>query len=284
MNAKNSQHSTATDLAMLCPACAYDLRGLPAGTCPECGHAFDPAELSRSQIPWSYRKVIGLFRAYWRTVWLVMFRDRQFRHEISRPVSYRDARWFQTLTVILTVVSLIAVVVAIHLADEIEAVTLLLDKVWTIPIAVGLLALFVTAITGVHTYWFHPRRLPIVHQNRSVALSYYCCAPLAWTPILAALTIAITADVAMQSPRQTDPPWVAMILSVPLFLGTLGVVVSLWFLPVRMVHFFATRGLAAQATLAVVLPVLWALLGAIILVGIPATIGWLWIVYASLQL
>ena len=34
---------------LACPLCSYDLRGLSAGRCPECGHAFNPVELRRAQ-------------------------------------------------------------------------------------------------------------------------------------------------------------------------------------------------------------------------------------------
>ena len=39
--------SPDVDTALPCPLCGYDLRGLPAGRCPECGHAFEPKELRR---------------------------------------------------------------------------------------------------------------------------------------------------------------------------------------------------------------------------------------------
>ena len=35
--------------APTCLACGYDLRGLPAGACPECGLAFDPADQAREE-------------------------------------------------------------------------------------------------------------------------------------------------------------------------------------------------------------------------------------------
>jgi len=37
------------DLALLCPSCGYDLRYLPQPRCPECGLAFDEAQLRRAR-------------------------------------------------------------------------------------------------------------------------------------------------------------------------------------------------------------------------------------------
>ena len=31
-------------------------------------------------------------------------------------------------------------------------------------------------VTGVASYWFHPKSIPVVRQNRTIALSYYGCA------------------------------------------------------------------------------------------------------------
>lgn len=41
--------ASALDEALPCPLCGYDLRGLPAGRCPECGHGFDPARLREAR-------------------------------------------------------------------------------------------------------------------------------------------------------------------------------------------------------------------------------------------
>jgi hypothetical protein len=50
----------------------------------------------------------------------------------------------------------------------------------TLPLALGIWLFFVT---GIGSYWFHPKSLSIVRQNRAVALSYYACGPLAYLPV-----------------------------------------------------------------------------------------------------
>jgi len=52
--------------------------------------------------------------------------------------------------------------------------------------------LFLLAITGVPSYFFHPAHLPIERQNRAVALSYYTSAPLVLVPC-AYVLIAVAA-------------------------------------------------------------------------------------------
>jgi hypothetical protein len=51
--------------------------------------------------------------------------------------------------------------------------------------------LFLKAVTGVASYFFHPRGLAVSRQNRAIALSYYACAPLAWTPVSIVILIAM---------------------------------------------------------------------------------------------
>ncbi len=79
---------------LFCQDCGYNLRGLTGARCPECGHSLETIRALESQIPWVYRKEQGWFRAYWRTVWLVMFRQRRFCEEMARPVSFDDAQRF----------------------------------------------------------------------------------------------------------------------------------------------------------------------------------------------
>ncbi|MEK7756598.1 MAG: hypothetical protein AAB385_05250, partial [Planctomycetota bacterium] len=86
---------------LFCQACGYNLRGLTGNRCPECGGSLDGVRSLVPQIPWMYRKEIGWFRAYWRTVWFVMVRQARFCDEMARPVSFRDSQLFRWMTVLL---------------------------------------------------------------------------------------------------------------------------------------------------------------------------------------
>ena len=107
--ASDSADATAADggaapgeLLLLCAACGYDLRGIEASErCPECGQAIDRGAAGVSRIPWVRRKQIGTWRAYWRTVAMVMLRPARVASEIARPVAFADARRFARRTAII---------------------------------------------------------------------------------------------------------------------------------------------------------------------------------------
>ena len=157
-----------------CPECGYNLRGLTSDRCPECG--FDVADLvaGGSAIPWHFRRKVGIFRAYQQTVWLALANTRRLAREICRPVSYADAqkfRWFSVATLAVPVVAA-------------AIVTQTMMGFWMIGPTFGTGGLFLiwcsvwftlglAAMTGVPSYFFHPRYLDIQRQNRAIALSYY---------------------------------------------------------------------------------------------------------------
>src|SRR5205823_2812668 len=69
-----------------------------------------------------------------------------------------------------------------HPAAEEVSTAFGLQPAWNLwPLVLNLigLLLFFILLTGVGSYFFHPRRLAVLRQNRAVALSYYACAPLA---------------------------------------------------------------------------------------------------------
>lgn len=53
-------------MAVYCKQCRYNLKGLPAGECPECGRAFDPAD---SATFWDGKLPI----ARWFWTWAIIF-------------------------------------------------------------------------------------------------------------------------------------------------------------------------------------------------------------------
>src|SRR5215211_4494843 len=84
-------------LESFCPECGYSLRGIASDRCPECGHAIDPLS-TPSPIPWLHRRAIGIWRAYWRTVWLVTFNPRLVANDVQRPVNFKEAQKFRRMT------------------------------------------------------------------------------------------------------------------------------------------------------------------------------------------
>ena len=66
------------------------------------------------------------------------------------------------------------------------------------------LALFLLSATAIASYFFHPKSLSVIRQNRAVALSYYSAAPLAYLPLT--LAAAIAAIIVVDSIRENSNP------------------------------------------------------------------------------
>lgn len=96
-----------------CPACGYNVRGLEACRCPECGGTFDPAEISLSQIPWTHRhrierRQVGRVRAFFRTVRFVTVHARQMAIGGAEELSRAEARRFRLVCEVLLAVPICA--------------------------------------------------------------------------------------------------------------------------------------------------------------------------------
>ncbi len=202
--------SSSTPLDDLhCPDCGYALRGIEqSDRCPECGLVIDRTEAGVSRIPWSHRRRLGRVRAYWATVWLATFHPKRLAEELNRPVRFADSQSFRAVTVLLAAAGPIALAVFAMLRGEwLDGGNFLgpalygsagqpgvanLIVPWfagarlypVIPLCV---LFFFVLMTGAGSYWFAPRSLSIVRQNRAIALSYYASAPLAFFPVLVTL-------------------------------------------------------------------------------------------------
>ena len=90
-----------------CLRCGYDLRGLPAARCPECGLPFDPNAPLPAKVAWLRRHRIGFVPAYVLTVIDVLFRPVRFGEEVWHigEIADSEAQAFWTLTVVIATAS-----------------------------------------------------------------------------------------------------------------------------------------------------------------------------------
>jgi hypothetical protein len=282
------------DDAIYCPSCGYDLRGIDHSLqCPECGLSLDRARLNASAIPWTHREDIGRVRAYVRTVAMIIRRPTHAAGDVSRPVSLDDARRFRRATALIAMIGPTALIVwgvgfllrdwdSRYAADSPTGTAL----GWLLELALGpvvfiALYAFFLAAGGVASYFFHPRWLPVDRQNRAIALSYYACAPMALTPLtMASIALGwflIGNDVV--TPGDIVPYVIVLAAcSIVPFVQAFALLTC----PMRMLQGTTHCGAGRAVALAVGLPILWALLAAVIAVGIPAAYLYVSLIVMSL--
>ena len=166
---------------LFCPECHYNLRGIASERCPECGNIVDWANLATSLIPWVHRRRIGRVRAYLKTLWMVIARPGQLGAEAGRAVSYRDARMFRVVTVLLACLPILA------MADQWfwskvgpwDEVYVLVTEPGDLVVTTFAALLALACATGAGAWFARPQQLSIELQNRAVSLGQYACAPLA---------------------------------------------------------------------------------------------------------
>lgn len=250
---------------LICPDCGYPLRGLTSERCPECGLLLDFIESGESGIPWCHRKRIGRVRAFCKTVFMEIFRNRMLCREIYRPVSYADAQRFRWVCVAVAYVSTLIGVGLIH----VEFPNLLgraADEVgwWFITLVAACYLLALVAFTGLPSYFFHPRRLSVATQNRAVALSYYASAPLTLM-VLPVLVIAIGGPLLRSGVLGFNSSEASWILSAAMYVGIFG----LCWIDVFCIAWKTLRRTARVWLIELALPVVTVVTCALILVGLP---------------
>ncbi len=281
--------SPSSVLDVFCPQCGYNLRGIDSARCPECGYSIDFRKLTAPQLPWLHRDEIGRVRAYWRTTCTAILRKKKFWEEMSRPVSLRDAQQFRWITVLVVYLPLIPLSIAVVLGDPDQAFSWLMDNepaVFVIGAIVVHLCvlLFLAGATGLPSYFFHPKRIPLEQQNRPVALSYYCCAPLAWLPVPCAMVLTTYLLIRCQVFLVDSMPAMGLILACVLFTVYFCIrIATEWLWELSGLHHRATQSESVRYGLFfILLPLLWLVLAGILLVGIPLIIGYVALVISSL--
>lgn len=268
-----------------CPGCGYDLRGIASERCPECGLGTDQAVWATSMIPWVHRRRIGRARAYFKTMLLVMRRPRTLAAEAARPVALADALMFRRVTTLLAAAPCAAA--AIFVAFYSDALVGVFRQpgefaaeLFVLPVILAAIWFFFFTITGVQSYWFHPSSIPIVQQNRAIAISYYASAPIALTPIALFLAGVVS---------QTEP-WVERYRSLwflPPAVGLAAVLLVLaWVVLTLRSCLVSLRrsthcGAARTIGMVIGLPIAWGMLAVIFLAAIPGACIFLALVMLS---
>ncbi len=261
---------------LYCPDCGYSLRGLTSDRCPECGLRLDFIESAVSLIPWERRREIGRFRAYWRTVLQVMFRAKTFSRAVFQPVSYADAQSFRWTTISHAAVPIMLGPLACHLAGADFLADAADDYgLWFVLLLHACVLLGLVAFTGLPSYFFHPRYLPVDLQDRALALSYYASAPLAWTALGVSL---IVTGLALYDVRRT----VDLLLVVLGWIFVSVLVGACWGALMSLAG-RTLRRTSAVLWMTIGVPVLWIIAGGLILVALPLVALYLAVIIHSLR-
>jgi hypothetical protein len=235
---------------------------------------------------------------------MVLRHPSQVAAEVARPVSYRDAQKFRWVTVLIAGLPL-AAAGAWSIADLDELPGALLASwyfpffgtpfssigqveiilPWTVGIVVPgvlplCLLLFVALVSGVSSYFFHPKRLTVIEQNRAVAISFYGVAPLVLLPLLEIILGAMAAFYRPESASDlADHRGLILALGLGLVTWLSGV---MWIQLTLLKR--ATRGAGGMLTLfGAALPILWSAAGATALVLLPWIAGYLTLLVCSLR-
>lgn len=171
------QPPPALAVGIVCPECGYDLRGSTSTRCPECGYALDDLRAGRTALPWPNRAVLGRWRAFWATAWLVMRRPLRVTAEAAIPVDEPSARRFTLIAQLLahaaalTALAIIALQSTASMRLPIAGVA-----VWWL--------VFVQMLPALGRQFVRSGRLTPHVENRAAALAGYAWAPLAWLPLV----------------------------------------------------------------------------------------------------
>jgi|CXWL01.1.fsa_nt_gi MFS family permease len=254
---------------IFCQDCGYNLRGLTGERCPECGRSLAGLRSSVSKIPWVHRKEIGRFRAYWKTVWFVMFRQKEFCDEMARPVCFNDSQKFRWLTVAFAYLPLLIAAILDCIAHtKSPTANELFLAFWT-NFFLGLTAhagglLFFAGATGIPSYFFESHYVDVPLRNRAIALSYYACGPLSLL-VLPAIAAVLWLNIGLDHKAGMLAMLFTFILPIALF--------GIWW--VDLDHLSARlmpERRQSTIMIALALPFLWLLLFALLVVVAPLII------------
>ncbi len=194
-----NQSDPTIQIDLFCLDCGYNLRGLTGNQCPECGHDIAYIRTHETKIPWTHRREIGWFLAFWKTVYFVLLSKRRLWEELCRPVDSSDARIFRRVTLvwiegmILLLASVWAWIDPQGLLAQCWKMEPHLTVIGFLTLLLGLLAFFITTTRPPRSFsrYCRSHETPAELCHRAMTLSIYAAAPLAWLPVVGWLTFVI---------------------------------------------------------------------------------------------
>lgn len=260
------------DLALLCPGCGYDVRGTASEACAECGAELDRAALAWTQIPW-VQPERGALSGFVATAWWVTQYPKRAAQEVGRPIEFAPAQRFRQIMVLWLTLPAVGAVLLAWWAGAWESWPGWLAGVTAVGIVLGTW-LAMQAITGVPTYFLHPRHLSVERQNRAVALGHYACGPMVFLPVLLGLLTGISPFVEFSE--------IAGPIAIIVLAGlTLVSILGFWRVCRVLMSRTANRSASAVALIASLLPIIWGVLLLAGILGVPLLAGYVALIVQS---
>jgi hypothetical protein len=282
-----------------CVDCGYNLRGLSADRCPECGQSIDTA--AAWAIPWESRRRIGYVRSFWRTLIAATFGVKRLARAVSQPVDANAAMRFRILVAILMALPpSVLLWIVINVAGGVGFLNvwnpnmLVSPRVpaWETAIlwsagatlrAVLPAGLFIAILiaSGAVGYWTRARDISLQQRIRAAAVSGYLFAPLSMIFIPGAICGALW--------QIKQDQWTVDTLSTltaAMSIGSISVGVIAIVCLVNSLRFIsgATHcGWGRIALAAIGLPICWAMALVVGLGIFPMLVGLIWIMIDSLR-
>ena len=145
------------------------------------------------------------------------------------------------------------------------------------------LFLFAYLASGVCSYWFHPRSIPISRQNNAIIASHFLCAPLAWLPIPFFIVILamFIADSHLMSNR------LSFSLTAGQTMACTGMILATWFIfwlnTLRLLRISVDASKKQIISAAIGIPIAWCFCLVIAFGVIPWLVGYIWLMIDSVR-
>ena len=317
-----NQPATTEPPDLRCFHCGYDLRGLPAETdrCPECGTKIDPAAARipwerRREIGTTRAYLRTMVLVLFRPGKLAAAVAGPVRFHDARRFSRRTALRAWAPLALLLIWTWLATLRFRVVPDPgypgvwewrwrwgaygLKHVQFLyINGIFTsepgpvlslgfaleVLFIVSLLACTYLALLGVSrvaSYFFHPGDLSPVRQNRAVAISYYAGAPLSILLLLTPLFVYTWWYYVMTSPDMMSRPPALPPVTIGRWIAVLPAAWC-WITSLILLRRTTVCGFARTITMAIGLPIVWAIIIAVAL-SIPAALLLLSLMLLSLR-